>query len=403
MVQVNRPPHVLPAIVLSQFAGTSLWFAGNAVAEDLGLGTNAAYAASAVQVGFILGTLISVRLRLADRYSAPFLFFLCCCAGAIFNYPLTALVRLSNDYAGIGVIAMRFAVGLSLAGIYPIGIKVAAGWYQNGLGRALGYLTGALVLGTAFPHLVRGLGTDVSWHIVLGTASAIALAGGILMLFGVAEGPYARRQTLPQRGSLAQAWRLPRLRASATGYFGHMWELYAFWAFVPFFLNARMATSAMPTGDASLWLFAIIAGGALGCVGGGLFSHRHGSAKVAFAQLSVSGACCLLSPVAYLLPHGLFLAFLILWGIAVVGDSPQFSALNALEAPPAQVGSLVTMVNCIGFAITIVSIQLLGQLTTMTAARYIMWPLALGPVLGLIVFGRAYFFSVVVSDDAPKI
>lgn len=388
-----RPAGILPAIVFSQFAGTSLWFAGNAVADDLGNGMDPAWLASAVQLGFIAGTLLSVRLRLADRYRAASLFLACCCAGALFNYPLTALAQDAGAYGPYAVLALRFLVGMALAGIYPVGIKVAASWYQEGLGKALGYLTGALVLGTAFPHLVRGLGAEFGWHAVLGASSALAVIGGVVLRLAVPEGPHARREAAAQQGaSLRQAWReRPRMRAAASGYFGHMWELYAFWAFVPLYLAGHYA--AQPPGAAalSLWTFAVIAAGALGCIGGGEISQRRGSAPVAFAQLSVSGACCLLSPLAYGLPTPLVLAFLLVWGVAVVGDSPQFSALNAREAPPQQMGSIVTLVNCIGFSITVASIQLLGGLAGAIDARYLMLPLAAGPLIGLVLFGRVYF------------
>jgi len=387
-----RSPGILPAIVFSQFAGTSLWFAGNVVAADLAGGLGAAWLASAVQLGFIAGTLLSARLRLADRWPAASLFLACCCAGALFNYPLTLLAqRLGSAEA---VLALRFLVGMALAGIYPVGIRVAAGWYREGLGKALGYLTGALVLGTAFPHLVQGLGAALGWQAVLGASSALALAGGIVLRLAVPEGPYVRREAAAQGRALGEAWRQrPRLRASACGYFGHMWELYAFWAFVPVYLAGHFQARAEAPASSvlSLWVFAVIAAGALGCMGGGEVSQRRGSVPVAMAQLSASGVCCLLSPLAYGLPTPWLLAFLLAWGVAVVGDSPQFSALNAREAPPQQVGSVVTLVNCIGFSITVASIQLTGALAGLADPRYLLLPLAAGPAIGLAVFGRAYF------------
>lgn len=388
----ERRPGILAAIVFSQFAGTSLWFAGNAVAAELAGGVSAAWLASAVQLGFIAGTLLSARLRLSDRYRATSLFFASCCAGALCNYPLTWLAqRWASPEA---VLSARFLVGVALAGIYPVGIKVAAGWYRDELGKALGFLTGALVLGTAFPYLVHGLEAAPGWQPVLAASSALAVMGGIVLRVTVPEGPYAAGPEAAGGAALARAWReRARLRAAACGYVGHMWELYAFWAFVPFYLAGHFQSQGLapPAPVLSLCTFAVIAAGAAGCMGGGVFSRRHGSAPVAAAQLSVSGLCCLLSPLAFGLPTPALALFLLAWGVAVVGDSAQFSALNAREAPPGQVGSIVTLINCVGFSVTVASIQLTGALADAVGARYVLLPLAAGPVLGMAAFWPTYF------------
>ena len=379
----------LALIVLAQFAGTSLWFCGNAVSAALLPGPQgAAWLASAVQLGFVAGTLLSSALRLADRHPPRHVFLLCCVLGAAANDPLTRWAVHAGDDARL--LGARFVVGMALAGIYPVGIKLAAGWSREGLGVALGLLVGALVLGTAFPYLVSGLGAQWPWEWVLGVSSGLAVASGLVMLFAVRDGPYAR--PAPGAGPATGAWRalvvMPRLRASALGYFGHMWELYAFWAFLPLYLGAHMALHGGVTQQATaLWTFAVIAAGAAGSVAGGFLSLRWGSAPMAFAQLSVSGLCCLLSPLAFLMPTPLFLAFLLLWGVCVVGDSPQFSALNAREAPAGSVGSVVTLINSLGFAISFASIQLLGLLhVSPLAAQYAYLALAPGPVLGLLAF-----------------
>lgn len=381
-----RPRRILPIIVLAQFCGTSLWFAGNAASADLGMGDSVAYVASAVQLGFIVGTLCSAWLRIADRYAASRLFFGSCLLGAACNYPLTMLALATLPQPDAAVLILRFLVGVALAGIYPVGIRAAASWFQAGLGHALGFLTGALVLGTSFPHLMRALGARIDGGLVLASASAIAVLGGAAMLAWVPDDPYARRAPSSGGGTLAQAWRsLPGLRAAAIGYFGHMWELYAFWTFVPFYVAAHAAALGAPMAapTVSLWAFAIIGLGALGCVGGGFVSRRLGSRPVALTQLSLSGLCCVLSPLCFALPTPAFLAFLLFWGIVVVGDSPQFAALVAQESPPAQVGSIVTLVNAIGFAITVVSIQLLDALAGALPAPYVMAVLAAGPIIGV--------------------
>jgi MFS family permease len=219
---------------------------------------------------------------------------------------------------------------------------------------------------------------------VLVAASAVAALGGVLMLVAVPDGPHLARAPQFDPRALAVIFRSPRFRASAFGYFGHMWELYAFWAFVPFALAAHVAAAGGRELNVPLWAFAVIAAGFLGCAGGGLASLRIGSARVAFAQLAASGACCVLSPLAFHAPTPVYLVFLVLWGIVVIGDSPQFSALNAQNAPRERVGSALTIANCIGFAITIGSIQLLGALAAAASPALLFLALAPGPVLGLI-------------------
>jgi MFS family permease len=381
---MTRPSRILPLIIFSQFAGTSLWFAGNAVLADLqrewGLPVEAlGYTTSAVQFGFIAGTLAFAFFAVADRMSPRTVFFVCSLAGAAANLAIPALAEGFWSLA-----ALRFATGFFLAGIYPVGMKIASGWYRSDLGNALGFLVGALVVGTAFPHLIKGLGQAFPWPAVIVATSVVAALGGVAMLVGVPDGPYLAKGTKFDPRALAVIFRSSRFRASAFGYFGHMWELYAFWAFVPVFLAAHFAARGEPGLNISLWSFAAIAAGFLGCAGGGLVSLRAGSARVAFAQLAASGVCCAVSPLLFHAPTPVFLAFLVFWGIVVVGDSPQFSALNAQNAPRELVGSALTIANCIGFAITIGSIQLLGALAVSMSASLLFLALTPGPVLGLI-------------------
>ena len=374
----QQPPgHILPVIVASQFAGTSLWFAGNAVLGDLqrqwGLAAGAlGDVTSAVQLGFIGGTLLFAFLAVSDRFSPRLVFLACSLLGSLANLAVLA----ANGGFEL-LLACRFLTGFFLAGIYPVGMKIASGWYRSGLGNALGFLVGALVLGTAFPHLLKALGQDWPWQAVLAGVSALAALGGLLMLL-VPDGPYLAKGSKFDPGALAVIFRAPGFRASAFGYFGHMWELYAFWAFIPVALAARGGL------DVPLWSFIVIAAGFIGCAGGGLLSLRAGSARVAFAQLGASGACCVASPFMFFAPTPVFLAFAVLWGIVVVGDSPQFSALNAAHAPKEWVGSALTIGNCIGFAITIASIQLLNSAMAWLPIHYLFLLLAPGPALGLL-------------------
>jgi MFS family permease len=388
---MDRPRRILPAIVVSQFAGTSLWFAGNAILPDLqrewGLAEGAVAAlTSAVQLGFIVGTLVFAALNLADRFSPRVLFLACALLGAAANAAVALLPMIDARY--VPLLALRFATGFFLAGIYPVGMKIAAGWYREGLGAALGFLVGALVIGTAFPHLLKGGGLLLPWREVVLGVSVLAAAGGALMYACVPDGPHLARAAPFDPRALREIFAVRPLRASAFGYFGHMWELYTFWALLPLLVVAHAASRGAAI-DVPLVAFAVIAAGALGCVAGGYASRRFGSARVAAIQLAASGLCCLASPLAFLLPPAGFVAFLVVWGIVVVGDSPQFSAITAASAPRERVGSALTIVNCLGFALTIASIHLTTALATAVAPAFWFVPVAIGPAVGLWFFRSA--------------
>lgn len=378
---MKRPAYVLPIIIFSQFTGTSLWFAGNAVVADLqrnwGLvEQSVGYITSAVQLGFIAGTLVFAFLAVADRFSPRWVFFWCSIAGATAN-----ILVLVTPESLLGLLVLRFATGFFLAGIYPVGMKIAAGWYEKGLGRALGYLVGALVLGTAFPHLLRGMGAELPWQQVMIGVSALAVCGGVLMVLFVPDGPHLPKGSTFNPRVFAVIFRSRSFRASAFGYFGHMWELYTLWAFIPVWLLAY-AEHAHIELNVSLWSFLIIAVGFIGCAGGGLVSEKVGSARVAAVQLLISGICCVLSPLFFKTDVSLFIAFLVVWGISVVGDSPQFSTLNAQTAPREYVGSALTIVNSIGFLITVFSIQMVNSLLPMLGPQIIFWLLIPGRLSG---------------------
>jgi MFS family permease len=368
--------------VLSQVAGTSLWFAGNAVMgslqEELGLAPTAlGHITSAVQLGFIAGTLAFALLTLADRFSPTRVFFVSALLGALFNLG----VLLAEGF--ISLLLLRFLTGFFLAGIYPVGMKIAADWHEKGLGKALGYLVGALVLGTASPHLLQALRGTLPWQGVFVATSALAVLGGLLLLLLVPDGPYRRRSQGFDPHALLRVFANKPFRAAAFGYFGHMWELYTFWAFVPLMLLAYASFHPEMQLQVSLLSFYIIAIGSLACVAGGYLAQRLGSARVAFRALFLSFCCCLLSPLIPFLPLPLLIFFLLFWGGVVVADSPQFSTLVAQNAPREVTGTALTIVNCIGFSITILSIQLLNQLEGWLPAQYRFSLLAIGPLLGL--------------------
>jgi len=372
------PSHVLPILVLAQLAGTSLWFAVNAVMPDLqrSLGwpaTSVGTLTSALQLGFILGTLVFALLAIADRFKATRVFLLCALAGSACTVGAWAMVA---DFQAL--LLWRFATGFFLAGIYPVGMKIASQWYQQGLGSALGYLIGALVLGSASAHGLRALADALPWPALMLGVAALAAGGGLLIL-ALGEAPRApvRASTLQWR-ALATLWTDARVRSSVLGYFGHMWELYTVWVLMPLILATRLSGVQL-----SWAAFLILGSGALGCVIGGYAARRWGSARVAGLQLSVSGLCCLLAPWLMSAPTPAFYGWLLLWGITVAGDSPQFSTLTARNAPPQAVGSVLTLTNSLGFAISIVSILLFVALTAHLPLGWLLTGLVLGPALGL--------------------
>lgn len=380
----ERPPWLLPVIVFAQFATTSLWFAGNAVFVDLhalwslqpgsvGLIT------SAVQIGVVIGTLAFAILAVSDRFPAATVFLCCSILGAMCNL---AIVLVGEGLWSL--VLLRFLTGVFLAGIYPVGMKIAASWCERGLGRALGYLVGALVLGTAFPHLLLGLGLAIDWTTVLIGVSLFATLGGIAIFILVPEGPYLPAKSSFDIRAIPRVFASPDLRSAALGYFGHMWELYALWAFTPFILQRYADRFELDSLNVSLWSFCVIAAGAIGCIAGGSIASRVGSARVAVAQLGASGLACLLSPLMFHAPPLAFFSFMLFWGVTVLGDSPQFSALTANAAPREYVGTALTIVNCLGFAITAVSIQLISSLSQKVPADFLFLALLRGPLIGLV-------------------
>lgn len=370
----------MPAIVLAQLACTSLWFGANAVMgdlqRDLALGTGSvALLLSAVNFGFIFGTLFYALTMLADRFSPRLVFVSSAAAAAAFN-----LLPLVLDIGFNAWLVSRLAVGFFLAGIYPVGMKIAASWTQGGLGSALGFLVGALMLGTAMPHAVAGFGGQAPWRETLTILSAIAICGAVIMLLLVPDGPYLKRTGPVKLSVLSAIWKDPKVRASAFGYFGHMFELYAMLAAVPLIIGTYLHTSLTPA--VSMLSAVTIGVGALGCAVGGLVARRVGSARVAYFQLAVSGICCVLTPLAFASPWWLFAVWLLIWGTTVGGDSPQFSALTAINSPPDGVGSILTLVNSIGFAISALTIVASTWLISLFGPQWVLPFLVIGPIAG---------------------
>ena len=389
-------------ISIAQLFGTSLWFSANAATDGLmrDWGATAAgigWLTNAVQGGFILGTLGLSLTGLADRFRASTLFVASAVLGALANAAFAWLA----DGIGTGI-ALRLIVGLALAGVYPIGMKLVVAWAPQRTGPALAVLVSMLVLGTALPHLMRWTGGGLPWQWIVTASSALALIGAALV-GRLGDGPHLPRQLRAggqragqraaqdaappaAQASALSAFRLPRFRAAALGYFGHMWEVYALWTIVPLLAVGTGIAGEYP------WLgpyglsFAVIGMGAVGCLIGGRLSARLGSERVALAALTISGLCALgFAAFWAVLPAPVLLVLLLVWGASVAPDSPQFSALSADASPREIVGGALAIQNAVGFAISMVSIGWATALYGRIGAD-VTWLLVPGPALGIAAY-----------------
>lgn len=380
---------ILPIIVVSQFFCTSLWFAGNSIISDIAKDLNLdphflAHLTSAIQFGFITGTLVFAIFTISDRFSPSLVFFCSAILAGLCNLGISF-----NNIDSTEILLFRFLTGFFLAGIYPVGMKIVSDYYQTGLGKSLGFLVGALVIGTAFPHLLKNFTYGFSWKYVLYTTTMFSFVGGLSVLLFVPNGPYRKSAQKIKLTEFMKSFKNTNFRSVSFGYFGHMWELYTFWAFVPVMITSFNKYYPGINLNVSLLSFFIIASGALACVFSGMLSQHFGTKKIASISLFMSCLCCLVSPF-FLFSNSIvkFIAFLFIWSLVVIADSPLFSTLVAQNAADDSKGTSLTIVNCIGFSITIISIQLINLLSTTINSQYIYMTLAVGPIFGLIALMR---------------
>jgi MFS family permease len=380
----------LAVLSLAELLALSLWFSASAVLPALrqewrlGDGGSAGLTV-AVQVGFIAGTLASALGNLPDVWSPRLLMAGSATLGALANGAVALWVESLP-----AALLLRFVTGLAMAGAYPPAMKIMATWFREGRGLAIGILVGALTVGSATPWLIRGL-TTLPWRHTLLTASVLALLSTAIVLFCVREGPHRFPAARFDVRMAAAVFRERGPRLACLGYFGHMWELYAMWAWIGLFLadSARAANAGGYAGlDADAATFLVIAVGALGCWLGGAASDRWGRTAATMAAMAVSGLCAATIGFTYGGAPLATLAVALVWGVSVVADSAQFSTAVTELSPPAYVGTALTTQTCVGFALTTLSIWLLPPVVAAVGWRWAFATLAIGPFLGVVAMAR---------------
>ncbi|MGK0266317.1 MAG: MFS family permease [Maricaulis sp.] len=372
----------LTLIALAQFLALSVWFAGAAALPALLEATalspfRQAALTSSVQAGFVVGALLSALWGLPDRIDPRRLFAIGAAIAAIAN-----LAALGLPPGGLAMIASRAIAGAALALVYPVGMKLAASWARGDAGLLVGLLVGALTLGSAMPFLFNLAEIGLGWQTPFAlSAIAALLACGLILL--ATAGPGQRPAAAFDPGTIALAFRDPALRLANLGYLGHMWELYAMWAWIGPFLHAYWAPRIAGTAAANLSAFAVLAIGAIACVLAGRAADRFGRTSVTMLAMAVSGSCALLAGLFFNASPWLMLPLLLIWGMSVIADSAQFSAAITELAPPDRVGTLLTMQTAMGFALTTVMVQILPLWINFAGWDYAFAPLAIGPAIGV--------------------
>lgn len=376
---------MLAVLATAEFFGMTAWFSATAatpalVAEFKLDAGGASWLTMAVQAGFVGGTLVSAMANLPDVLNPRRLFALGCLMAAIAN----ALVTRASDPAT--AIALRIATGAALACVYPPGMKIAAGWFAERRGLALGVIVGALTAGKAFPHLLQALLGDAGWRVPMLVASALTIVAGVLIITIVRDGPYVAATARFDPRAVARLFTNAATRQATLGYLGHMWELYAMWTWIAGFAVASLAArgAADPERGGSAVAFAAIVSGTIGCVLAGYLGDRMGKARVAAAAMGVSAACCALSPLTFGAATAVLVALVSVWGFAVVADSAQFSALVAEHSDRDYVGTALTVQTCLGFLLTTITIRITPEIANAVGWQWAFLPLLPGPAAGIL-------------------
>ncbi len=375
----------LTILSIAEVLVLSLWFSATAVVPQLqaefGLGAfEASLFTSSVQVGFVAGTIVSALLGLADRFDPRRFFMISTVIAAIAN-ALILLIEINSPW----VFLLRFLTGACMAGIYPVGMKIAASWAKGDLGLLVGILVGALTLGSASPHLFNALG-GLDWQFTIILASIAALTGAVLIT-RIQLGPNIRQSPKFEPSVALMAFTKPSLRLANFGYLGHMWELYAMWAWIGVYLTASFQTypGASADGLAGYATFATIGvAGVIGCIGGGQLADRFGRTLLTSGAMAISGICAILAGFVFGGPPVLVMLLCFVWGISIIADSAQFSASITELAPPERLGTMLTVQTSAGFLLTLASIHMMPYIVDLFSWRYAFSVLAIGPFLGVV-------------------
>lgn len=383
-----RKWRAMALLLASEAAAMTVWFSSAAalpsiLAEAPLTGFQAALLTSSVQVGFVVGTLGSAVLGLADRLDPRRFFAVSAVVAAAASF---ALIQLEPDSPLVPV--LRFVTGAAMAGVYPVGMRMAATWAVNDTGLLIGLLIGALTLGTASPHLMAALG-GLDWRITYAGAGLAALFSAILVCF-VALGPNLRRAATFEPGFVLEIWQNRPVRLATLGYLGHMWELYAMWAWIGAFLQASFALTLGPGAKplAGYAGFFVVGVGAVGCVIGGFFADRWGRTTLTMIAMAISGVCALLCGLTFGAAPWLVVTICAVWGFSVIADSAQFSASVAELSQPDRVGTMLMVQTCLGFLLTLATIHLMPLAVEAIGWRWAFMPLAIGPFLGVWAMAR---------------
>lgn len=377
----------LALLALTLVLSMSTWFSASAVIPQLrvrwDLSDNAAaWLTIAVQIGFVCGALVSSILNLSDVVSPRHVIL----GGTIVAATVNGLLVIAAGPAG--GIPLRFATGFFLAGVYPPAFKLMSTWFRKGRGLALGVLAGAIIVGNATPHLVNGLG-GLDWRVVIYVTSALTLAGGLIVEFAVREGPFPFPKATFDPRQAGRVFANRGVRLASFGYFGHMWELFAMYAWFLVFFSNVLADRGYPSGSAAAYAtFVVIAVGGLGCWLGGVLGDRWGRTRTAALMMAISGSCCVLIGLLWRAPLWLVLLVSLVWGFAIVADSAQFSTIVTELADQAYVGTALTLQLAGGFALTVATIWLIPILEDVFGWWWAFAFLAPGPAFGVLAMLR---------------